>query len=196
MCHCNHTKWTNDPSCTNCANCANSAKVGQTPRSARAPQVAPLSKRSKQHGLTLVEMVVVVSIIGLVAAISFPSISSSLESLRLRGATDSIVSFLNGGMNRAERRQQIVEVIISKSENAILLRSADPGFQRRLDMPEGITIAKIHPEMLSHEETARSYILYPGGTIPRFGVEIANRKGAHRIVRVDPITGVPEVQLQ
>ena len=170
--------------------------IGQPSMPARDPQVAPFSHRRNQHGLTLVEMVVVVSIIGLVAAISFPSISSSLESLRLRGATDSIVSFLNGGMNRAERRQQIVEVIISKSENAILLRSADPGFQRRLDMPEGITIAKIHPEMLSHEETARSYILYSGGTIPGFGVEIANRKGTHRIVRVDPITGVPEVQLQ
>jgi len=72
-----------------------------------------------QSGLTLVEMMVVVSIIALVAAISFPSIASGLDGLRLRGATDSIVSFLNAGMNRAERRQQIVEVIISKAENAI-----------------------------------------------------------------------------
>ncbi len=156
----------------------------------------PHSPSSGERGLTLVEMVVVMSIVGLVAAISFPSISSSLESLRLRGATDSIVSFLNGGMNRAERRQQIVEVTISKSENAILLRSAEPGFQRRLDMPEGVTIAKIHPELLTQDETARSYVLYPGGTIPRFGIEIVNRKGTRRIVRVDPITGVPEVQLQ
>ena len=168
-------------------------KGRRTPPSARDPLVA---HRTSQRGLTLVEMVVVVSIIGLVAAISFPAIGSGLESLRLRGATDSIVSFLNGGMNRAERRHELVEVILSKSENAIFLRSADPRFQRRLDMPEGITIAKIHPEILAHEENARSYVLYPGGTIPRFGVEITNRKGTHRIVRVDPITGVPEVQLQ
>jgi hypothetical protein len=141
-------------------------------------------------------MMAVVAIIALVAAISFPSLASGLDGLRLRSATDSIVSFLNAGMNRAERRQQIVEVTISKAENAIFLRSADPGFQRRLNMPEGVTISKIHPDLLTHEETARSYMLYPGGTIPRFGVEISNRKGAHRIVRVDPITGVPEVQLQ
>ena len=148
-----------------------------------------------RRGVTLIEMMVVVTIVALVAAISFPSMTSGLDGLRLRGATDSIVSFLNTGMNRAERRQEIVEVTISKSENAIFLHSADPGYQRRLNMPDGVTISKIHPDSFSHEESARSYVLYPGGTIPRFGVEIMNRKGAHRIVRVDPITGIPEVEL-
>ncbi len=155
-----------------------------------------MKQRSAQAGLTLVEMIVVVSIIGLVAAISFPSISSGIDSLRLTSASDSIVSFLNGGMNRAERRQQIVEVTVSKSDNTIWLRSVDSGFNRRLEMPEGVTITKIHPEIPGHDDPSRSYMLYPGGTVPRFGVEIANRKGAHRIVRVDPITGVPDIQLQ
>jgi len=36
--------------------------------------------------------------------------------------------------------------------------------------------------------------LLPGGTVPRIGIEIANRKGTRRLVRVDPMTGVPEVQ--
>jgi prepilin-type N-terminal cleavage/methylation domain-containing protein len=154
-----------------------------------------VKRRSTQSGLTLIEMIVVVAIVGLVAAISFPSISSGIDSLRLTTASDSIVSFLDAGMNRAERRQQLVEVILSKAENAIWLRSVDPSFHRRLEMPDGVTITKIHPEIPGREETARSYMLYPGGTVPRFGVEIANRKGSHRIVRVDPITGVPEVQL-
>ena len=154
-----------------------------------------MNRRGAQSGVTLIEMIIVVSIVGLVAAISFPSISSGLDSLRLTTASDSIVSFLNAGMNRAERRQQIVEVTLSKGENAIWLRSVDPGFNRRLEMPEGVTITRLHPEIPGREETARSYVLYPGGTVPRFGVEIANRKGAHRIVRVDPITGVPEVEL-
>jgi prepilin-type N-terminal cleavage/methylation domain-containing protein len=154
-----------------------------------------VKRRSTQSGLTLIEMIVVVSIVGLVAAVSFPSISSGLDSLRLTTASDSIVSFLNAGMNRAERRQQLVEVTLSKAENAIWLRSVDPSFNRRLEMPDGVTITKIHPEIPDRDETARSYMLYPGGTVPRFGVEIANRKGSRRIVRVDPITGVPEVQL-
>jgi len=149
-----------------------------------------------RRGITLIEMMVVVTIIAIVAGLSFPSLTTGLDGLRLRSATDSIASFLNLGMNRAERRRVIVEVLVSKQENAILLRSTDPGFQRRLDMPEGITISKIHPEILTAEEAVRSFMLYPGGVIPRFGIEIANRKGAHRIVSVDPITGVPEVQLQ
>lgn len=154
-----------------------------------------MKRRSTQSGVTLIEMIVVVAIVGLVAAISFPSINSGIDSLRLTTASDSIVSFLDAGMNRAERRQQLVEVTLSKAENAIWLRSVDPSFNRRLEMPDGVSITKIHPEIQGREESARSYMLYPGGTVPRFGVEIANRKGSHRIVRVDPITGVPEVQL-
>jgi hypothetical protein len=30
--------------------------------------------------------------------------------------------------------------------------------------------------------------------VPRIGIEIANRKGTRRMVRVNPMTGVPEVQ--
>jgi prepilin-type N-terminal cleavage/methylation domain-containing protein len=154
-----------------------------------------VNRGRSQAGITLVEMIVVVAIVGLIAAISFPSVATGLDGIRMRSATDSIVSFLNSAMNRAERRQQIVEVIISKTDNVLILHSTEPGFQRRLAMPDGITIAKIHPELPIEDERARSYVLYPGGTIPRFGVEVANRKGTHRIIRVDPITGVPEVQI-
>ena len=36
--------------------------------------------------------------------------------------------------------------------------------------------------------------LYPGGTVPGFGIQLINRKNVERIVRVDPITGVPRVE--
>jgi hypothetical protein len=44
------------------------------------------------------------------------------------------------------------------------------------------------------EETSRSFLLYPDGSVPRLGVELVNRRGVHRIVHVDPITGVPLVE--
>ena len=47
----------------------------------------------------------VVALVGMVAAIAFPSVTSGLDSVRLSSASDSIVSFLNAGLNRAERRQ-------------------------------------------------------------------------------------------
>ncbi len=149
-----------------------------------------------QKGVTLIEMIIVVTLVGLIAAISFPSVTSGLDSLRLTTASDSIVSFLNSGLNRAERRQEAVEVTISKAENALTLRSVDPSFIKKMELPEGVKITRMLPEhpTLGTDEVSRAYLLYPGGTVPRFGIEIANTKGRRRIVRVDPITGVPAVE--
>jgi hypothetical protein len=35
----------------------------------------------------------------------------------------------------------------------------------------------------------------PGGVPPRIGVELRNSRGSRRIVRVDPITGVPQIEI-
>jgi prepilin-type N-terminal cleavage/methylation domain-containing protein len=150
-------------------------------------------KRRCTAGITLIEMIIVLALVGMVTAIAFPSVTSGLDSVRLSSASDSIASFLNAGLNRAERRQTPVEIYISISENKIRVVSDSV---RELEMPETIHIVKIHPVLPSgEEEQARSIVLYPNGAIPRFGVEIASPKGIHRIVRVDPITGVPQVEV-
>jgi prepilin-type N-terminal cleavage/methylation domain-containing protein len=155
---------------------------------------SPVGKPSRS-GITLIELIVVVAIIGLIGAISFPSVSSGLESLRLTSASDSIVAFLNSALNRAERHQEPVEVVISIQENQLVMRSPDPNFVRTIAMPETVKIDKIHPQIPGlEEEKARSLVLYPGSAVPRFGVEIVNRQGVRRIVRVDPTTGVPAVE--
>jgi prepilin-type N-terminal cleavage/methylation domain-containing protein len=149
-------------------------------------------KRRCTAGITLIEMIIVLALVGLVTAIAFPSVTSGLDTVRLSSASNSIVSFLNAGLNRAERRQTPVEIIISIAENKIRVVSDSV---RELNMPETIHIVKIHPVLpTGEEEQARSIVLYPNGAIPRFGVEIASPKGIHRIVRVDPITGVPQVE--
>lgn len=153
-----------------------------------------MSRRQYQTGVTLVEMMVVVALIGLVVAVSLPAVTSGVETVRLNAATDSVASFFNAGLNRAERRQQLTEVIVSLEHNELQMRSIEPGFLRTLAMPEGVKIIKIYPEIPDFEEKTRSIVLYPGGAIPRFGIEMVNRRGTHRIVRVDPTTGVPEIE--
>jgi hypothetical protein len=144
--------------------------------------------------MTLIEMIVVVGIISLIVGVSLPAVTSGIDTLRLNAATNSVVSFVNSGLNRAERRQQVVELTISKNENALMMRSTEPGFFRRLEMPEGVSITHVLPELPENPDAPRIYMLYPGGTPPRFGVQLMNRKNVERIVRVDPITGVPRVE--
>lgn len=150
--------------------------------------------RPSARGVTLIEMLIVVALIGLLVGIVFPSVSAGVDTLRLNAATDALASFFNAGLNRAERRQQVVEVTISKADRALWLHSTEPGFERKLELPQGVTIVAVTPESPLPEEGPRRFLLYPGGTLPRIAVEIANARNAHRMVRVDPITGVPQVE--
>jgi len=152
----------------------------------------PHPKTTAPRGITLIEMLIVVAIIGLMVSISFPAVSSGIESLRLSSASDSLVSFLNSAMNRAERRQQVVEISISTRDNTVSFAGA--GLSRMLDMPAGVTIKQVLPNLLEETGGPRRFLLLPGGNVPRIGIELVNRKGTRRIVRVDPMTGVPAIE--
>jgi type II secretory pathway pseudopilin PulG len=138
-------------------------------------------------------MLVVVSIIGVLAGISYPSIAAGIDSVRMRSATDSVSSILNGAVDHADRRQQPVEIIIAAKENTISLISNETGFQRRLKLPDGIRIETIFPQ-IAEEEGPRRLIVMPGSTVPAIGVQLANQHGARRRVRLDPMTGFPRVE--
>jgi hypothetical protein len=65
----------------------------------------------------LVEMLIVITIIGLIVAVTFPAFSSGIDSVRMSSATGMTSSFLNSAVNRAERRQQAVALIVSPKDN-------------------------------------------------------------------------------
>ncbi len=146
------------------------------------------------RGVTLIEMMVVVGLISLMVGISFPAITSGIDSMRLKAASNSVVSFLDAGLSHAERRQQVIEIIISKSDNSIEMQSSQPGFSRKLQMPEGVSIVQVLPPLPENPDAPRMFFLYPGGTVPPLGVQLINRRNVQRVVRVDPITGVPHVE--
>ncbi len=137
---------------------------------------------------------VVVAIIGLIVAVSAPSISAGLDSVRITTTTDNIASFLNAAVNRAERRQEPIELIISPRENRLSIYSNEPGFERELKLPDGVTIDAILPELPAEPDGARRLMLLPGATVPGIGIRVANQRGARRIVRLDPMTGFPRIE--
>ena len=140
-------------------------------------------------GVTLMEMLVVMAIIGLIVAVTTPSVSAGIDSVRMASATDSISAFLNAAVNYSERRQQAVLVVISSKESKLSAWSNEPGFERELILPDGIQIEDQDPE-----RAERRLILMPGATVPGIGIQIANRRGARRIVRLDPMTGFPRAE--
>ena len=145
-------------------------------------------------GVTLMEMMVVMAIIGLITAISAPSITAGLDSIRMATASDSIAAFLNSAVNHCERRQQPVELIISQKESRLTAWSNEPGFTHELTLPTGIVIEAVLPQIPDDVEGVRRLILLPGATVPGIGIQFANHRGAHRIVRLDPMTGFPHVE--
>ncbi|HSW51383.1 MAG TPA: hypothetical protein VLH09_14455 [Bryobacteraceae bacterium] len=151
-------------------------------------------RRRGRGGVTLLEMVIVVGLIGLLAGIVFPPVSAGLETLKLASAGDGVASFLNKELNRAERRQEAIEITINPEANVLSARGAGSGSERRLEIPSGVRIAGVLPPLIGDEGEPRRFLCYPGGTVPRIGVELTNAKGARRVVRVNPITGVPEIE--
>jgi len=132
-------------------------------------------------------MIVVVAIVGLIVGISFPAITAGIDAVRMVSATDSVAAFLNGAVNRAQRRQEAVELIIDPKENQLSAYSNDPTFTRELKLPEGIAFETEQPE-------PRRIILLPGASVPGISIHLINHRGARRIVRLDPMTGYPRVE--
>jgi prepilin-type N-terminal cleavage/methylation domain-containing protein len=148
--------------------------------------------RAAERGVTLIEMMIVVVLIALVAGISYPAVGSGIDSLRLSSAADSVASLLLSAVNRAERRQELMEISISRNENAVAALGVN--YQKRLDMPEGVAIAEVLPALPVDGSLPRRFLLYPGGAAPRIGVRLTNTRGGQRLVSLDPITGIPRIE--
>ena len=150
---------------------------------------------SKSRGVTLVEMVVVVAIIALIVGLSFPSASAGLDNVRMVSAVDGVATFLNAAVNRAERHQQPVELVIFPGEGRLALYSTAPGFTRDLKMPDGVVIEAVLPADEGGDPSLPRHVLFlPGATVPGISIQLGNRRNAHRRVHLDPMTGFPRVE--
>lgn len=152
----------------------------------RAIAVFGLSSRRQPaaSGVTLIELMVVLAIISLIVGVTVPALSSGISSIRLKGAASDVATFLTSALNRAERHEQLMEIFVEPKNNRLELDSSEPGYTRTLRMPPGVNIAGENPVRI---------LLMPGSAPPRVAINLFNDRGAHRIVSLDPVTGVPEI---
>src|SRR5262245_44921703 len=153
------------------------SSVGRASRTGllACPRLGRPGGLSYRAGVTLIELLIVMAIVALMVGVSFPAISSGIDSIRLTSAADSVAAFLNGAYNRAERRQQVVALVVDPKANRLELYSNEAGFTRELAMPDGIA--------LEGDSEPQRVIVMPGGTPPGIAIQIANRRGNRRIVR-------------
>lgn len=156
----------------------------------RAARKAVATQRS-ERGITLLEMLIVAALLALVAGLSVAPVSAGLETLKLRQASDEVVSLLALASDRADRKQQVVEIEVLPLAGAVLARTGDHSFLKRVDLPPGMKIAAILPEIPYADPTAvRRFLIYPGGSVPQVAIDILNSaSGRLRRVSLDPLTG-------
>jgi prepilin-type N-terminal cleavage/methylation domain-containing protein len=147
----------------------------------------------RNAGVTLVEMVIVVTVIGLIAAVMAPSMAAGLDSIKMATAADNVAVFLNGAVNRSDRRQQAVAVTIYIRENKLVMYSNEAGFTRELKIPDGISIEAVLPRDVNGPVDPYRLILMPGASAPAVGVQLINSHKNRRVVRLDPMTGYPRI---
>lgn len=149
----------------------------------------------RERGVTMIEMLIVVVIVGLLAGLTYPSIASGLDAIRLRTASDTTATFLTQAMTRVERSQQPVELLFRRGTGRLLMAGVGMP-QRPVEMllPESVTVAHVHPEPPGEPPEMVSIVLMPGGTFPALRVELLNVRGQRRLVRIDPLAGVPVVE--
>ncbi|HEX4232284.1 MAG TPA: prepilin-type N-terminal cleavage/methylation domain-containing protein [Bryobacteraceae bacterium] len=154
---------------------------------------------SREAGVTLLEMLIVVALMALLIGITFPSVGAGLESLRLRSASEDIVGELNSALTRANRRQDAVQVVISPARRSVLTQAVHSAAPRTVTLPDGIRIARVLPDSGESADDAgnspdRDFFIYPDGSVPSIVIDLVNNRGFHRLVSVDPITGVAREQ--
>lgn len=137
-------------------------------------------------------MLVVTGIIAVMLGVAYPSIVSSIDAVRLATAADSVAALLHQALDRAERRQEVIELKVTKAR--LIASSADARI-RELEIPPGIRVDRVEPDDPSAEAGERHLYFYPGGVAPRVAITLTNdKRTVKRRVQLDPITGAPEVE--
>jgi type II secretory pathway pseudopilin PulG len=145
-------------------------------------------RRKVSGGITLVELMVVTALVAVMLSIAFSSAGAGLDLIRLRSAADSVAAILARSMNRVERAQEPVEIVFNRDAGTVSARGVSAGWKQDLKLAEGITLTVL-PAPPYEDFGERTIVLMPGAAFPGVAIELANRHGQRRRVRIDPVAG-------
>lgn len=159
-----------------------------------------MTRRRASRGITMIEMLIVLALIGLMSGIAWPSAMAALDGIRLRSTADSVASMLAHAALRVERRQQPVEIVIDREKGLITVSGVTATDRREFQLDPGISIVSIEPDLRvsagegDEQPVEHRFVFMPGAGWPALRIELSSPRGVRRIVRLDPITGAPDVR--
>ncbi|MEZ5396269.1 MAG: prepilin-type N-terminal cleavage/methylation domain-containing protein [Bryobacterales bacterium] len=111
-------------------------------------------------GVTLIELLIVMGIVALVAGIAYPNVSAGLDGIRLKTTANRAGSFWSAARQRADRYQQVVQVVVDPKQLELRATSVDGQWRDSLPIDQHLHI------QMPHERAV--YFLYPGAPSPKF----------------------------
>lgn len=135
-------------------------------------------------GVTLIELLIVMGIVALVAGIAYPNVSAGLDGIRLKTTANRAGSFWSAARQRADRYQQVVQVVVDPKQLELRATSVDGQWRDSLPIDNHLHI------QMPHERAV--YFLYPGAPSPKFELLLGAEDATFAGVRVNVLTGVAE----
>jgi len=157
----------------------------------RNPQPVPAQSGSAIAGVTLLEMLVVLAIIAIAGAVVFPSITSGLETVRLRTTAERLGSTFRFARETALYRQAICQVTVDPERQMVSLEEINP----RQPAASRLRNWELPPEVRADIPRAGVYIFAPDGGGPEIRLVLRNSRGRTALVELDVLTGLPKVTM-
>ena len=124
------------------------------------------------------------AIVALLIGIAYPNVTAGLDGIRLKAAADRAGAFWSAARQRADRHQQVVQVVVDPKKNELRAVSVDGSWRDAMPFDQSLHV---------RQPAARAaYLLYPGAPSPKFELLLAAAQGDPAGVRVNILTGVPE----
>jgi hypothetical protein len=118
------------------------------------------------------------------------SMGLTAESRQLTDTANSIASLFEDALSN--HRHKTLEITIHRAGHIEVHCSC--GYKRDYTLADGVTIQAISPPPPSGEDDPRRFLVLSGVPASEIALELVDRRGMRRVVRLDRITAMPRIE--